>query len=54
MKRAIATRDRADSERNVSPLVQADDAVLIDSSTRSIEEVVEEIVGLVRAAEGSG
>jgi cytidylate kinase len=54
MKRAIATRDRSDSERSISPLVQADDAVLIDSSTRSIDEVVDEIVGLVRAAEGSG
>jgi cytidylate kinase len=54
MKRAIATRDRSDSERSVSPLVQADDAVLIDSSTRSIDEVVDEIVGLVRAAEGPG
>jgi cytidylate kinase len=37
---AIAKRDQVDSSREVSPLVQADDAILIDASNMSIEEVV--------------
>jgi CMP/dCMP kinase len=33
-------RDRRDSERAAAPLRQADDAVLVDSSEQSIDEVV--------------
>jgi cytidylate kinase len=50
LKKAIATRDRADQNRTVSPLVQAKDAVLIDSTGRPVDEIVAEIVSLVRAA----
>ncbi|MFS0576726.1 (d)CMP kinase [Sporosarcina sp. 179-K 3D1 HS] len=39
----ISERDRADSERKASPLRQADDAVLIDSTAMTIEEVVDKI-----------
>lgn len=42
--REVVARDRADTERPIAPLRQADDAVLVDSSRRSIDEVVEEIV----------
>ena len=35
-------------EREISPLRQADDAVLVDSSDMSIEEVTETILDLVR------
>ena len=38
---AIAKRDQLDSSRDVSPLVQANDAVLIDASDLSAEQVVE-------------
>jgi cytidylate kinase len=48
----IARRDRLDATRETSPLVAADDAVVIDSTGRSIEDIVEEIVGL--AAEAGG
>lgn len=51
LKKAIATRDRADRDRTVSPLVQAPEAVLIDSSGRSVDEIVDEIVALVRSVE---
>ena len=36
----IIMRDKQDSEREFSPLVRAKDAVLIDTSNMSIEEVV--------------
>ena len=44
----IATRDKADSERAISPLVQAADAVLLDTTGLSIEQVVEKILGMCR------
>ena len=44
LKKEIAARDKADSEREISPLVQAEDAELLDTSDMSIDEVVEEIL----------
>ncbi len=44
----IARRDKIDSEREESPLIQADDAVLVDTTGKSIDEVVEEILQLVK------
>lgn len=44
----LARRDDADSTRVVSPLSAAPDAVLVDSTALSREEVVARIVGLVR------
>lgn len=49
----IARRDHSDTERDVSPLVQAEDAVVVDTTGMSLEEVVERIAGLVRDAAGS-
>lgn len=46
-------RDRADSTRQASPLRPAADAVEIDTSTMSAEEVAAVILELVRAAEPS-
>ncbi len=40
----LARRDRADSTRAVAPLRQARDAMVIDTSERSIDDVVDEIV----------
>jgi len=42
----LIRRDKADSERATSPLKAADDAVLLDTTAYSIEEVVDMIVGL--------
>lgn len=42
----IKVRDSRDMNRENSPLKQADDAVLIDSSNMSIDEVIEEILKL--------
>jgi cytidylate kinase len=44
----IDRRDRADSSRAVSPLSVADDAVLMDTTDRTLEEVVAAIVELAR------
>ncbi len=44
----VAGRDRQDSERDIAPLRQADDAVLIDSSRLSIEEVLSRMIAICR------
>lgn len=44
----IKTRDYNDSHREIAPLKQADDAVLIDSSYMSISEVAEKIISLLK------
>jgi CMP/dCMP kinase len=44
----LVSRDRADSSRRSSPLVIADDADVIDSSSLSIPGVVEEVVRRLR------
>lgn len=44
LKKEIAARDKADSEREISPLVQAEDAELLDTSDMNIDEVVEAIL----------
>jgi cytidylate kinase len=46
-----ALRDAQDEEREHSPLVRAEDAVELDTSGLTVDEVVERIVDLVRAAE---
>ncbi len=48
----IRRRDRRDRERADSPLVQAPDAVYLDTSNQTVDEVVERILELVRAKEG--
>lgn len=41
-------RDHLDSTRELSPLTQADDAVMIDSTALALDEVIDQIVSLVR------
>lgn len=43
----IARRDHIDSSRAASPLVVADGAVVIDTTGRTIEEVVDAVLGLL-------
>ena len=43
LKQDIALRDQKDSQREVSPLVQAPDAELIDTSHMTFDEVVEKL-----------
>jgi cytidylate kinase len=47
---AIAARDKSDTTRAVSPLAAAPEAVLIDTTDMSIEEVVDRVMAIVHAA----
>jgi CMP/dCMP kinase len=47
--RELAARDEVDSTRADSPLSAASDSVVVDTSDRTIEDVVAEIVGLFEA-----
>lgn len=46
LKAEISARDKIDSEREVAPLKKADDAVVIDTTSLSITDVVEKIMEL--------
>ena len=46
----IVARDYQDSHREISPLVQAKDAIRIDTSNLTNDEVVKEVLELVRKA----
>ena len=48
IKKDIADRDCQDMHREISPLKQAEDAILVDSSDMGIEEVVETIKNIYR------
>jgi cytidylate kinase len=45
--RELTQRDARDSERAVAPLVQAEDAIRIDTSERSFEDQVETILHVI-------
>ena len=46
MKDEIIARDKADSERAISPLVRVPEAVLLDTTGMPIERVVEKVMEL--------
>jgi len=50
----LAERDRRDRSRAEAPLVQAPDAVLIDTTSLSIEQVEEAVLKLIRQRIGNG
>lgn len=45
----ISQRDNRDTQRNVSPLHAADDAIIVDTSEMSIDDVVERIMELFKS-----
>ncbi|MBL9013977.1 MAG: (d)CMP kinase [Myxococcales bacterium] len=47
--REIRERDQRDASRDVAPMVPAADAVLVDSSTQTLEEVVESLAATVES-----
>ena len=51
IKRDIAARDEQDMNRKISPLKQAEDALLVDSSEMTIEEVCTRIIEIYRSKE---
>lgn len=50
----IARRDAIDSSRAVAPLRQAPDAMVIDTTHKSVEEVVDELYDAIMKAQASG
>lgn len=50
IEKDIRERDYRDMHREISPLRQADDAVLVDTSDMTVAEVTERIIGLYREA----
>ena len=48
IEKDIIERDQRDMNREIAPLKQAEDAILVDSSALTIEEVEEKIVAFVR------
>ena len=54
IRRAMQTRDKRDAEREASPLVPAPDAVVIDTTGVSLEDVIERVVGLADKSRPSG
>jgi cytidylate kinase len=54
VKDDIKARDKNDSEREFAPLRKADDAILIDSTDKTVDEVVEEMLSFIQAASIKG
>ena len=48
IKKDIENRDHQDMTREISPLRQAEDAVLVESSFMNIDEVVAAILGIYK------
>ena len=44
---ALKRRDKIDSQRALSPLQAADDAIIIDTTSMNIQDVVEEVLAIV-------
>lgn len=53
LKADILKRDKLDSEREASPLVQAEDAIYLDTTNLSIDQVVDKIVQLAKEKESA-
>ncbi len=53
IREAMQTRDKRDSEREASPLKPAPDAVVLDTTSLSLEGVVSRVVELAREAQNA-
>jgi cytidylate kinase len=49
----LKARDKRDSERSAAPLKAADDAVLLDTTEMSIDEVVNRVMHMARECFGN-
>ena len=49
LKKEIEQRDYNDSHREFSPLVKADDAIVIDTSNMTVEQVIETVMSHIKA-----
>jgi cytidylate kinase len=51
IQKAIEERDKSDESRAVGPLKPAEDAIIVDTTTLTIEQVVEKLVAYVKEKE---
>ena len=49
LQERIEERDKKDSSREISPLIPAEDAVVIDSSNIGIYELKDKVLKLIRS-----
>jgi CMP/dCMP kinase len=49
VKAELEERDKRDRERAATPLVQADDAILIDTSQLALENVIARVLEIVES-----
>jgi cytidylate kinase len=54
VKTLLTERDRSDTMRTVSPLYAAADAIVIDTTERAIEEVVDSVLAIIRERMANG
>ncbi|TDO87846.1 cytidylate kinase [Halanaerobium saccharolyticum] len=47
IKKSIARRDKLDSERKHSPLKKAEDAILVDTTNLSIDQVLDQMITII-------
>ena len=50
--KSIKDRDEKDKTREIAPLRQAEDAIYMDSTNMTVEEVTDEIVRIVKVRQG--
>ena len=43
----IERRDAVDTQRAASPLVEAEDAIVVDTSAMTLQQVVDHVIGLI-------
>lgn len=48
-ERDVTDRDARDQGRDIAPLTRAKDAIILDTTRRSIEEILETILGIIRS-----
>lgn len=54
LKEEIEARDKQDSEREYSPLIKAEDAIEIDTTSKSIDDVTNEILEIIEQLKKQG
>ncbi len=52
LQEEIALRDKMDSEREASPLIQAEDAIFLDTTSLSIDDAAQAILRLAQEKNG--
>ena len=53
VRQAMDERDRQDSQRSLAPLKQAEDAILVDTTSLTIDDVVDKILDILNSEKGS-